>query len=335
MSQSSEATPVCDGAFESIPIIDLEDAFSQDEPTRRSLAQQIRMACKNVGFFYVKNHGISQDCLDKVLNANKEYYSLSADEKMKLHHKIVPNFRGYCPPMEANIQPGNRGDFHEGFRIGWEERSEDPRIQSTSRDGAMAGVNVWPDQPADFRIACMDYYHAALAVGKKLFGLFALALDLPETYFDDKTLHSAATMRTLHYPPQPHALDDKILGIGAHTDFVCFTILWQQADIQALQVLNSHQQWINVPPLPGTLIVKFLGDQLARWTNDVFKSTVHRAANRNAVDRYSIALFFSTDYEVNIEPICTCVSAESPAKYPAIAAGEYVKQRLTAMYNES
>jgi len=37
----------------------------------------------------------------------------------------------------------------------------------------------------------------------------------------------------------------------------CFTILWQQAGIEALQVLNSRQQWISVPPLPGTLVIKY------------------------------------------------------------------------------
>ncbi|KAG1739550.1 2OG-Fe(II) oxygenase [Suillus lakei] len=326
-------TPVCDGTFENIPIIDLEGAFSGDEALRRTLAQQIRMACTDVGFFYVKNHGIAQHCLDEVQKVNEEYYSLPSEEKMKLHHKTVPNFKGYSPPMEANIQPGNKGDLHEGFRIGWEEKCGDPVFQKASRDGVMTGANVWPDKPENFRTACMDYYHAALTVGKKLFYLFALALDLPEMYFDDKTVYSAATMRTLHYPPQPDAPDDKILGIGAHTDFVCFTILWQQAGLEALQVLNSREQWINVPPLPGTLVIN-LGDQFARWTNDVFKSTVHRAANKNTVDRYSIALFFGTDYEVNIEPIYTCVTAERPATYPAITAGEYVRQRLKAMYNE-
>jgi hypothetical protein len=60
--------------------------------------------------------------------------------------------------MEANIQPGNKGDLHEGFRIGWEEKSGDPMAQCASRrDGVMAGANVWPDTPEDFRTACMDY----------------------------------------------------------------------------------------------------------------------------------------------------------------------------------
>ncbi|KAJ8581837.1 hypothetical protein M405DRAFT_697401, partial [Rhizopogon salebrosus TDB-379] len=76
-----------------------------------------------------------------------------------------------------------------------------------------------------------------------------------------------------------------------------FSVLWQQEGIQSLQVLNSHQQWINVPPLPGTLVID-LGDQFARWTR---VSTVHPASGRNAVDRYSIAMFFGTDNEVNIQ----------------------------------
>ena len=49
------------------------------------------------------------------------------------------------------------------------------------------------------------------------------------------------------------------------------------------------------------LATRSLGDQFARWTNDVFKSTVHRAINRSGVRRYSIPLFFGTDYDVKLE----------------------------------
>lgn len=62
--------------------------------------------------------------------------------------------------------------------------------------------------------------HAAIRLGQSLFPLFALALDLPENFFDDKTTKPAAIMRLLHYPPQPAKPLDKILGIGAHTEYV-------------------------------------------------------------------------------------------------------------------
>jgi len=112
---------------------------------------------------------------------------------------------------------------------------------------------------------------------------------------------------------------------------LCFTILWQEPGIQALQVLNADKQWINAPPIPGTLVIN-LGDEFARWTNDIFKSTVHRAINRSGVRRYSIPLFFGTDYDVELQPIPSCVSPERPAKYEVITSGEYVKSKLKATY---
>lgn len=139
-------------------------------------------------------------------------------------------------------------------------------------------------------------------------------------------------MLPLHYPPQTGPQDDNTVGIGAHTDFECFTILWQEPGIQALQVLNSERQWISAPPIPGTLVIN-IGDQLARWTNDVFRSTVHRAVNRSALRRYSIPLFFGTDYHIQIEPMPSCVSPERPPRYEPIAAGDYVRKRLLEMYN--
>lgn len=139
-------------------------------------------------------------------------------------------------------------------------------------------------------------------------------------------------MKLLHYPPQIDSADERVIGIGAHTDWECFTILWQEPGIQALQVLNTNKQWINVSPIPGTLIIN-LGDQFARWTNDIFKSNVHRAINCSKARRYSIPLFFGTDYNVRLDPISGCVSSERPLKYKITTAGEYVKARLQATYN--
>lgn len=86
-------------------------------------------------------------------------------------------------------------------------------------------------------VVTQDHFasHAAVKLGLSMFPLFALALNLPEDFFADKvligytgglqmlmkdfqTLHPAAVMRLLHYPPQTGEIDERIIGIGAHTE---------------------------------------------------------------------------------------------------------------------
>ncbi|KAI0329030.1 Clavaminate synthase-like protein [Cubamyces sp. BRFM 1775] len=318
-------------AFRDIPIIDLKDIDNPNPEARKALGSAVKDACINVGFLYVKNHGIPEDKIERAYSASKDFFSLPVERKMELDIRKTSNFKGYTAILSSNNDPLNRGDLHEGFEFGWEEIQARINDEKRANDGVMAGANVWPSDLPGFREPVLSYYHAAVDLGRKMFPLFALALDLPENFFDDKTKNAAAIMRVLHYPPQTGPVDDRVIGIGAHTDFECFTVLWQEPGIQALQVLNKQKEWIDAPPIPGTLVIN-LGDQFARWTNDVFKSTVHRAINRSGVRRYSIPLFFGTDYDVKLEPIPSCVSPERPPKYEVVTAGEYVKERLKATY---
>lgn len=316
-------------AFDSIPIINIGCASTPEE--RATLARQIRDACVKVGFFYVSDHGIPQETVDSVFSAMKAYFSLPLETKMKLYHREGANYRGYAPLSDANFSAESRGDMFEGFVIGWEEpvpkEDDDKKVDTT------AVPNLWPSEPAGFREAFLNYYHANVGLRNALFRLFALALDLPETYFGD--IHrNLPTMRSHYYPPQAGPEDGCIMGINAHSDFECFTILWQEPGIQALQVLNSDKQWINAPPIPGTLVIN-IGDLLARWTNDVFKSTVHRVINKSSVPRYSIATFVGVDYHVEVKPLPSCVSPESPPKYEPIFAGDHVRKRLGETYHRN
>ncbi|PFH54008.1 hypothetical protein AMATHDRAFT_793 [Amanita thiersii Skay4041] len=339
-------------AFDSIPVIDLVDIRSSDTNTRQVLANQVRDACINVGFFYVKNHGIPEDVISNALEMSKRFFDLPLESKMKIENKTTANFKGYAPLLSANNDSEGSGDLHEGLQFGWEEIDQSTGPRGEDIDGAMTGANVWPTEIPNFRETVLTYYHAAVQLGKLLFPIFALALELPEDFFEDKvgvqvlfvidstwfessikTRYSAAIMSLLHYPPQTGHVDDRVIGIGAHTDWECFTILWQEPGIQALQVLNTSNQWVNAPPTEGALVIN-LGDQFARWTNDVFKSTVHRAINRSGVRRYSVPLFFGTDYNVKLEPIPSCVSSSRPPKYEVITAGEYVKMRFQAAYGQ-
>ncbi|KAF8956978.1 hypothetical protein BDZ97DRAFT_136092 [Flammula alnicola] len=327
-----------ESTFEEIPVIDIKDACSSDPAARRKLADLIRDACINVGFFYIESHGIPDAVIDNIIDAAKGYFSLPEATKLELDIHKTPNFKGYTALLGENTDSTGLGDLHEGFDLGWEPMmgaSVYDALPAASRnDGVMTGENVWPQDLPGFKEATLDYYHRVLQVGQLLFPLFALALDLPENFFDDKTTKPAAIMRLLHYPPQsPTSFetdpDGRQIGIGAHTDYECFTILWQDR-AGGLQVQNTSGKWVDAVPIPGTLVVN-LGDQFARWTNDIFKSTLHRVINRSGLERYSIPLFFGTDYD----PIPTCVTPGSPSKYEIITAGEYVKSRLEATYAHS
>ncbi|TFK27688.1 2OG-Fe(II) oxygenase [Coprinopsis marcescibilis] len=332
-----------DTKFQEVPVIDLANLSSTDPALRRELVSKVRDACIRVGFFYVSNHGIPERVIEDALNSAKQYFALPLAQKLELENKKQANFKGYSPLLSGKNDPYGAADLQEGFEFGWEEFSPESGLSSiaSSSDegqgdvsGAMAGGNVWPteaDVPG-FRNAALEYYYSATALGKAMFPLFAQALDQSPVFFDDKTRHSAALMKLLHYPPQTGEVDDRTMGIGAHTDWECFTILWQQPGIQALQVLNSSKQWINAPPVPGTLVIN-LGDEFMRITNGVFKSTVHRAVNRSGVERYSIPLFFGIDYNVLLEPTVGCVSEDRPFQYDIVSAGDYIKSRLHATYN--
>ncbi|GJE92600.1 Clavaminate synthase-like protein [Phanerochaete sordida] len=331
MTVLEQASNLTNTAFSHLPIIDLANIDSEDPAERAALAQAVRDACMNVGFFYIKNHGIPEHVLYTAYAASQEFFALPDTAKAALDITSNPGFKGYNGVRASNNDPSGAGDMHEGFEFGWEELVPRARDEKRAHDGPMAGANVWPQELPTFRTDVLTYYHHAVNLGKKLFPLFAMALDLPPHFFDDKTRNSAAIMRVLHYPPQTGPVDDRVIGIGAHTDWECFTILWQEPGIQALQVLNAKQQWVNAPPVPGTFVVN-IADQLSRWTNGVFKSTVHRAINRSGAERYSIPLFFGTDYDVRLEPIPTCVSPARPPQYEVVTAGEYVKARLQATY---
>ena len=228
--------------------------------------------------------------------------------------------------------------------------------KNTSYTAALQGIkptddlNNWPKEHPAVQIACETYFDEVVALGRRLLRLFALSLDLPETYFDEYTTGPACVARVLHYPPQnPVTLDPTQIGIGAHTvspppsplsagnarangkDWELFTILAQD-DVPALQVLNANNEWIQATPIKGTFVVN-IADSLMRWTNDLFQSTVHRAINVSGKERFSIPLFWGADYDRRIKPLEQCVSATRPPRYEEIGVQEYIRWRSEQTYN--
>ncbi|KAJ3336185.1 hypothetical protein HDU93_003476 [Gonapodya sp. JEL0774] len=336
------APPIA-GTF--IVVIDISPIFGSDAEQKDRMACEIRDAAMNVGFLYIRGHGVPEEVVEAVFSESKVFFSLDKEEKMKYHIKKSKANRGYGALLDENVDPANRGDLHESFDIAFEVPEEDPDVIA----GKFYGPNVWPDASKlpSFRPALTAYYFQMLNLSKYLFRALALALKLPEFTFDglDKG-KPMALQRILFYPPQVGEVDERIIGIGAHTD--CFTILRQDTN-EALQVLNSKGQWIHAPPIPGTFVVvglvscsdafasltrslpcKFenIADLLARWSNDTFKSTVHRAINRTGVARYSIPFFYNVHHDTPVDALPSCLAPGEKAKYPPTTAGEYLVSRF-------
>ncbi|KAM0745964.1 Clavaminate synthase-like protein [Meredithblackwellia eburnea MCA 4105] len=313
-------------AFQELPIIDLTNIESTNLEERKALAGQVQKACIESGFFYIKNHGVADSVLKEAFAQSKVFFAQPLEKKMLVDMNKSSSFKGYLGIGGEQVDPDSRGDLHEAFDIGSDS-------QSFSAEKKTSGNQYPPEEDLPgFKKAIEDTWDSIMALGQRLFPIFALALDLPEDYFKPYLTNPGSVMRILHYPSQPQEgpIDPKEIGIGAHTDYECFTLLVQD-EVEALQVLNANNEWIKAPPVEGTIVVN-LGDQLERWTNGVFKSTVHRAINRTGKERQSLPFFFGVDYDATIEALPTCVTADRPAKYEPVKAGEWVESRLKETY---
>lgn len=315
--------------LDSIPIIDIADLKHIDRDKRIAVAVQIREACEHVGFFYVKNHGVSEELLSEVYAAAREFFALPAEEKLIVDISKSDRHRGYCAMgmLQADVNNPDAVDRQEAYEVSVELPADD---EDYLAGNPMYGPNLWPAHPVAFRTRTSAYVNEMIRLGSLIFRGFALALGLEEHWFDDKITKPMGQLRVIRYPPEePGPVDPKMIGIGAHTDYECFTILSQSAP--GLQVQNTSGQWVAAPPIDGALLVN-IGDCMERWTNDQFRSTLHRVINLSGSERYSLAFFYGANYHAVVECLPVCLSESRPAKYPPIRAGEWTIRNIQAAY---
>ncbi len=311
----------------SLPIIDIGGLWSKEPSGRHAVAAQLRDACLDKGFFYIRNHGISDRLVQAAFAETERFFALPVAEKTALDKAHSIANRGYEPLQGQTLEPGAPADLKEGFYIGPEHAVDDPRVRAQKFNH---GPNQWPAQLPAFHDTMQDYFTAMVGLGERLMRGMALSLDLPEDHFQSFCTDPMATLRLLHYPPQPPNGDPGQKGAGAHTDFGGLTLL-RQGDIGGLQVWDqSSEGWIHADPQPGTFVVN-LGDMIARWTNDRYRSTVHRVVNTSGRERYSIPFFYVGNYDHVVECIPTCLKPGERPKY----APTTVETHLREMYRRT
>lgn len=309
-----------------LPIIDLSLLYGTDEQ-RQALAHLLDHACLQTGFFYVSNHGIAGELIDRVFRDSRALFALPETQKEAIHKGQSRANRGYEPLKGQTLEPGSPPDLKEGFYIGEELDESDPRVKAGRFN---QGTNQWPQSLPAFRHTMMEYFHATNALSARIMEALALALGLSPDFFDDFCRAPLSTLRLLHYPPQPPSPQPGEKGCGAHTDFGGVTILLLD-DNPGLQVWDArNNRWIDANPIPGTFVVN-LGDMIARWTNDRYRSTLHRVINTSGAERYSVPFFYSgnPDHEVSCLP--ACLAEGDQPHYPPTT----VEAHLVEMYRRT
>ncbi|MGO4763123.1 isopenicillin N synthase family dioxygenase [Cupriavidus sp. 2KB_3] len=321
------ATAPASSASLSLPLIDIAGLRSADPAARRAVATQLHDACAHRGFFYLTNHGIDPALIRSVFAASQRFFDLSMADKLAVDKRLSPCNRGYEPLRAQTLEAGAPPDLKESFYIGAEIAADDPRVLAGRFN---TGPNQWPATLPAFRAVMEAYYQHAYALGATVVRGLALALDLPEDHFDGYLHDASATLRLLHYPPQPAQPQPGEKGCGEHTDFGGVTLLLQD-ETGGLQVWDALQaSWIDAPPVPGAFVVN-IGDLFARWTNDRYVSTLHRVINRSGRERYSVPFFFTGNPLHEVACLPTCRAEGETAKYPPVT----VEQHLMDCYRRT
>lgn len=310
------ARPMRDGE---IPVIDFTPFLTGDQAARLAVAHAIGQACEAVGFFYLKGTGVSQAEVDRVFEQSSRFFARSWDHKRR-DAATWDWYRGWIPPKDVGEGvEGRRGGNGQAWRAMLDLPADDPDVVAGK---PLHLPNRWPNDMPDFKPVIGGYIETLLGVSHHVLHAFALALDLPEDWFDDKFTKPLIQLSLLYYPPLPDGAADDDMSAYPHTDEGAFTLLTQDR-IGGLEVRLKTGDWVQAPLIPGAYIIN-VGDMLMKWTNGRFTSTPHRVRNRAKVDRYSVPFFMNPDFDATVACIPTCTGPDNPPRFPPVANGPHM-----------
>ncbi|MGH8444715.1 MAG: isopenicillin N synthase family dioxygenase [Solimonas sp.] len=338
MNDSDQAAP----AF-AVPVVDISPYVAGpgariDPMARARAAAELGLACRDVGFVQVRGHGISPAVIAGLATAMDAFFAQPLQTKQR--YRTPPQInRGYTPPqseslsLSLGVEPAAQlKDYFEAYNVGT-GTADHPQL---ALPADVYADNLWPDSGAGFdgryfRDAVSAYFGEAGRVARTLCRIFADALGVPAQTFAAATDHSVDVLRMNHYalPPGLAVGDALPTGMGAHTDYGIVTVLWADA-VPGLQVLGGDGIWHDVLPIQGALLVN-IGDLTARWTNDRWRSTLHRVqppvVGGHIRRRRSAAYFHDGNYDALIATLPSCVGLDGRA-YPPITVAEHLSAKL-------
>ncbi|MFI9809295.1 isopenicillin N synthase family dioxygenase [Streptomyces sp. NPDC052301] len=257
-----------------VPTIDLQAWTEGDAEARAALAHTVDQALERAGFLLVRGHGVDPGLRAGIREAARRFFLLPAAVKQPYAARV--GGRGWLGPgAEANgYAEGTETppDLKESLTFATREPFDDPAV-----DAEWYAPNVWPAEVPGLRPLCEEYLDRMAGLTDRLLTLLGYALQGEPAFFTRHMGHPTYGFNINWYPgtervgsPEPGQF-----RIGPHTDFGTVTVLDRQAGKGGLQVWTEEGGWEDAPFDPNAFTVN-LGDLMARWTGDRWRSGRHR-----------------------------------------------------------
>lgn len=310
-----------------IPLIDFAPFLDGNAGHKQAVADQIAEACQRIGFFYLRNHGVDPNLVDRIFDESRGFFEQPVERKQEC--AISPdNHRGWL-----HTQPGEKltrdSRVYESVRI---QLELDRPVEGIPETSFLYKRNRWPAGNGGLREVCETYYATMLRLSAHLMHAFALGIRLPEDRFDSWFHQPMCQMSLLYYPSLPLDVESDVTNIVSHTDEGPLTILAQD-NIGGLEVKRRDGSWIAAPPIEGAFTIN-VGDMMMKWTNGRYISNLHRVRNKFMKKRYSIPFFLNPDYQTVVEPLPELAAIDGEKRYEPMHVGTHLSRFYTAVTRE-
>lgn len=219
-------------------------------------------------------------------------------EQCRLTHR--PRFSGYTRPFGEKTQ--GEANTREMLDI-WPEV---PALSPEELEGKPAyyrlpGPNQWPERVPALKGIVEEWQRVVGNAAHLLLRAWARSLGQEDDYFDRHFENPTTRMKIVRYPPsEVKAGEDGPLGVGAHKDGGCVTLLWVQPGVGGLQVWRDGA-WADVAPAPEDGFVCNIGEMVELATDGYLKATVHRVVPGE--ERISVPMFFNPSLDARLPKI--------------------------------
>lgn len=291
-------------------------------------------ACAELGFFRIPIDSVDAAIAARAWESAEAFFALPDEAKATIGFPEPGYPYGYSAfgfeSLAKSVgDAAAPADLKESLSVGPDCHAGAAGAGAGGYDDAwIRSPSLWPAELPELRPAWEAYFQALSDVAERLMSVMALALDLPADRFASLIDRPITSMRAINYPALAGERDAASLRAGAHSDYGTLTIL-RTDDVAGLEIQQPDGTWSAVASEPDTFVVN-LGDSIAQWTNDRWRSTVHRVALTSHEQRQSFAFFHMANWDAVIECLPTCLDADEPPRHAPVAAGPWLMQKFQA-----